>query len=132
MEVAEIKATGIGKNVTIICHSHSVSSLRSVTWFKDNIIINETSSHMNFGEKLGDKAFMYIYLTQEDDGGNYTCQVQNEAGRTGLSYSSELKVLKGIYAWIDIFIFLRIDMHIFALIYKWRFFLMSWIRKMVY
>lgn len=97
MEVAEIKAIGIGKNVTIICHSHSVSRLISVTWFKDNIIINETSIHINFGEILSDRSFMYIYLAQADYGGNYTCQVQNKAGRTGLSYSSQLKVLEGRY-----------------------------------
>ncbi|CAC5361161.1 unnamed protein product [Mytilus coruscus] len=87
--ISRIEAVNIGEHVTLSCNISSVSKLKKIVWYKDNIDFNLNTSHTKDDDRLSGGTLqspsLTIYSVQQKDEGNYTCKATNTAEKTGWS-----------------------------------------------
>lgn len=91
--VSTIKPAVEGTNVTIPCSIYPAADVAYVTWLMDDTIINTNNSEKYVGGSIASPSLDILFVNENDEG-NYTCQVTNPVG-TGKSDILHLNVVEG-------------------------------------
>ncbi len=77
------KTVKLNENVTFICEYVSSSNVKKVNWFhNEKIICFEHNEKKYRIEHAVNRSLIDIYKTENEDEGEYTCQIENNSGYT--------------------------------------------------